>query len=45
MKMNFLIKPATGLKSEHGTHAQCVLDLPRPSHNVEQAEMTQPRGA
>jgi hypothetical protein len=42
MKMNFLIKPATGPKSERDPHAQCTLGLPRPGHNVEQAESTRP---
>jgi hypothetical protein len=40
--MNFLIKKATGPKSERGPHAQCVLDLPRPGHNTEHAETMWP---
>jgi hypothetical protein len=42
MKMNFLIKSATGPKSERDPHAQCTLGLPRPGHNAEQAESTRP---
>jgi hypothetical protein len=42
MKMNFLIKLATGPKNERSPHAQCALSLPRPGHSAEQAEMTWP---